>query len=90
MGVSTLPDDVHVDESRQRGTEHNAKAFGKKLHEADFETVVMRPLSEFTIALHTRTLTASERSAFREWVSAEPSIEHIRGDHAGEVYLVSI
>lgn len=90
MGVTTLPDDVHVDESRQRGTEHNAKAFAKTLHEAGFPQVVMRPLSEFTIALHTRTLTDQERKEFTAWVASEPAVKHARDDKVGAVYFVNI
>lgn len=83
-------DELLIDETSQRATEHNSKTFGELLSEVGFEGVVLRPLSQFTIALHTRTLGSQERQEFIEWAEDQDAISHAADDQDGSVWLVSI
>lgn len=64
MSSTVKPDEVIVDETSQIATEHNKKVFDAKLVENGFEGIVSRAVSQFSIILHTRTLSSEETNEF--------------------------
>lgn len=86
--VST--DEMVIDETSQAATEHNKKVWDRTLAEAGFEAVVSRAISQFTIVMHTRTLTHEERRQFLTWADDQAAVQQVGEDPDGTIWRVRI
>lgn len=74
----------------QSAIEQNHGTTREKLAEAGFEGIVSKPLSQFTVMLHTRTLDAGDERRFREWAEEQPHVFFEHEDLDGYIYRWNI
>lgn len=74
----------------ESATQQNHGATRQFLEEAGFEGIVSQPLSQFTVMLHTRTLSKQKQVEFQEWASNQDYITQLDSDHDGHIYRWNI